>query len=200
VKFFLRIFLVFLLVNGLTLASAGADVKSKNRFEIFTWFTAGGEANGMKALASEFRRQNPKSIFFNAAGGDGVNHKGVLVNRLEAGNPPDSFQVHSGAEILPLIQDEKLQDLSSLYKSEGWDKVLPADLIKTLTTDGKIYSVPLKISRTNILWWNPVAAKKAGIAKPPVSLDQMIADMDKFKKVFGLGKKNTSVSSLKKTE
>ena len=183
-KSFLRISIALLLVNGLTIGSAGADVKSKNRFEIFTWFTSGAEADSMKALSTEFRKQNPRAIFFNAAAvGDGINAKGVLVDRLEAGEPPDSFQVHSGAEISPLIQAGQLQDLAPLYKSEGWDKVFPADLISNLTANGKIYSVPLKITRTNLLWWNPVTAKKAGITKVPNSLDEMLADMEKFKKI-----------------
>jgi glucose/mannose transport system substrate-binding protein len=102
---------------------------------------------------------------------------------MEAGNPPDTFQAHAGAELSSYVKAEQLEDLTALYKAEGWDKVFPADLIKTLTVDGKIYSVPVNIHRANVLWWNPAAAKKAGITKAPGSLDEMIADMEKFKKV-----------------
>ena len=183
-KLFSRISLVFLLANVLAIGSAGAAVKSNNRFEIFTWFTAGGEADGLKAIAAEFRKQNPKTTFNNnAVVADGISAKGVLVSRMEAGNPPDTFQAHAGAELSSYVKAEQLEDLTELYKAEGWDKVFPADLIKTLTTDGKIHSVPLRVYRTNLLWWNPASAKKAGITKAPASLDEMIADMEKFKKV-----------------
>jgi glucose/mannose transport system substrate-binding protein len=183
-KLFSRIFLVFILANVLAIGSAGASVKSNNRFEIFTWFATGGEADGLKAIATEFRKQNPKTIFDNAAVvADGISAKGVLVSRMEAGNPPDSFQAHAGAELSSYVNAGQLEDLTPLYKAEGWDKVFPADLIKTITVDGKIYSVPVNIHRANVLWWNPAAAAKAGITKAPASLDEMIADMEKFKKV-----------------
>jgi len=159
--------------------------KATGNLEIFTWWASGGEAAGLEGMTTEFTTQNPDLTFVNAsvAGAAGVNAKGVLVSRMEAGNPPDTFQAHAGAELSSYVKAGQLEDLTALYKAEGWDKVFPADLIKTLTVDGKIYSVPVNIHRANVLWWNPAAAKKAGITKAPATLDEMIADMDKFKKV-----------------
>jgi len=136
-------------------------------------------------MTTEFTRLNPNTPFINAAvaGAAGVNAKGVLVSRMQAGNPPDTFQAHAGAELSSYVKAGQVEDLSFLYKSEGWDKVFPSDLIKTLTTNGKIYSVPVNIHRANVLWWNPAAAKKAGITAAPKTLDEMIADLAKFKKV-----------------
>ena len=136
-------------------------------------------------MTTEFVNENPDTTFVNAsvAGAAGVNAKGVLVSRMAAGNPPDTFQAHAGAELSSYVRAGQLEDLTSLYKSEGWDKVFPAGLIKTLTTKGKIYSVPVNIHRANVLWWNPAAAKKAGITKAPESLDAMIADLKKFEAV-----------------
>ena len=159
--------------------------KASGNLEIFTWWASGGEAAGLEGMTTEFTTQNPNLTFVNAsvAGAAGVNAKGVLVSRMEAGNPPDTFQAHAGAELSSYVKAGQLEDLTALYKAEGWDKVFPADLIKTITTDGKIYSVPVNIHRANVLWWNPAAAKKAGITKAPATLDEMIADMEKFKKV-----------------
>ena len=165
--------------------SATDTSKAKGNLEIFTWWASGGEAAGLAGMTTEFTKQNPDLTFVNAsvAGAAGTNAKGVLVSRMEAGNPPDTFQAHAGAELSSYVKADQLEDLTALYKSEGWDKVFPADLIKTLTVDGKIYSVPVNIHRANVLWWNPAAAKKAGITAAPKSLDEMITDMDKFKKV-----------------
>jgi len=159
--------------------------KASGNLEIFTWWASGGEAAGLEGMTTEFTTQNPDLTFVNAsvAGAAGVNAKGVLVSRMEAGNPPDTFQAHAGAELSSYVKAGQLEDLTELYKAEGWDKVFPADLIKTITVDGKIYSVPVNIHRANVLWWNPAAAAKAGITKAPGSLDEMIADMEKFKKV-----------------
>jgi len=170
-----------LVVTTAPASSAATD----KQLEIFTWWASGGEAAGLAGMTTEFTRLNPNTPFINAAvaGAAGVNAKGVLVSRMQAGNPPDTFQAHAGAELSSYVKAGQVEDLSFLYKSEGWDKVFPSDLIKTLTTNGKIYSVPVNIHRANVLWWNPAAAKKAGITAAPKTLDEMIADLAKFKKV-----------------
>ena len=166
------------------IASSAPAAPAAGNLEIFTWWASGGEAAGLEGMTTEFVKQNPDTTFVNAsvAGAAGTNAKGVLVSRMEAGNPPDTFQAHAGAELSSYVRAGQLEDLTSLYKSEGWDKVFPAGLIKTLTTKGKIYSVPVNIHRANVLWWNPAAAKKAGITQAPATLDAMIADLAKFKK------------------
>ena len=169
-----------LVVTTAPASSAATD----KQLEIFTWWASGGEAAGLEGMTTEFNRLNPNTPFINAtvAGAAGVNAKGVLVSRMQAGNPPDTFQAHAGEELSSYVKAGQIEDVSFLYKQEGWDKVFPKDLIKTLTTNGKIYSVPVNIHRSNVLWWSPAAAKKAGITKAPASLDAMIADMKKFKK------------------
>jgi glucose/mannose transport system substrate-binding protein len=169
---------------ALVVTTAPASSAADTDMEIFTWWASGGEAAGLAGMTTEFTRVNPKLKFVNAtvAGAAGVNAKGVLVSRMLAGNPPDTFQAHAGAELSSYVKAKQIEDLTSLYKSEGWDKDFPKDLIKTLTTGGKIYSVPVNIHRANVLWWNPAAAKKAGITKAPESLDAMLVDLEKFKK------------------
>jgi glucose/mannose transport system substrate-binding protein len=168
---------------ALVVTTAPASSAADTDMEIFTWWASGGEAAGLAGMTTEFTRVNPKLKFVNAtvAGAAGVNAKGVLVSRMNAKNPPDTFQAHAGAELSTYVKAKQIEDLTSLYKSEGWDKSFPADLIKTLTTGGKIYSVPVNIHRANVLWWNPAAAKKAGITKAPASLDALLVDLAKFK-------------------
>ena len=169
-------------VMAVALVVAGCG--SKNQLEIFTWWASGGEAAGLKGMTDVFTQDNPKTKFVNAAvaGGAGVNAKAVLISRMEAKNPPDTFQAHAGQEIASYIKAGNLEDLTDLYASEGWDKVFPAGLIKTLTIGGKIYGVPVNIHRANVIWWNPAAAKKAGITAAPKTLPEFFADLEKFKK------------------
>ena len=166
-------------------SSSGGDAANTDKeFEIFTWWASGGEAAGLQGMIDTYKAQNPDTEFINAAvaGGAGVNAKAVLQSRLDANEPPDSFQAHAGMELDGYVRGGQLEDLTSLYQSEGWDKIFPADLIRTLTVDGKIYSVPVNIHRANVLWWNPGAATKAGITKAPETLDEFFADLEKFKK------------------
>ncbi len=171
---------VALIATGAPASHAATD----KQLEIFTWWASGGEAAGLKGMTDVFTAANPKTPFINAsvAGAAGVNAKGVLVSRMAAGNPPDTFQSHAGQELSGYVKAGQVEDLTALYKSEGWDKVFPAGLVKQLTTDGKIYSVPVNIHRANVLWWNPASFKKAGIKAAPKTLDEMLLDMAKFKK------------------
>jgi len=165
-------------------AATEETVAADPQLEIFTWWSSGGEAEGLAGMESVFKANNPDTEYVNAsiAGGAGVNAKAVLTSRLEANDPPDSFQAHAGMELDGYVKSGKLEDLTDLYKSEGWDTIFPADLIKTLTVDGKIYSVPVNIHRANVLWWNPATAAKAGITAAPTTLDQFFTDLEKFKK------------------
>jgi glucose/mannose transport system substrate-binding protein len=193
---------IALAVTGCS-SSKNDAANSDTKFEIFTWWASGGEAAGLQGMIDVYKAQNPNTEFINAAvaGGAGVNAKAVLTSRLEANDPPDSFQAHAGMELDGYVKTGKLEDLTSLYASEGWDKVFPADLIKTLTVDGKIYSVPVNIHRANVLWWNPATATKAGITAAPATLDEFFMDLDKFKKagVTGLalaGKGDWAIAHL----
>ena len=195
-KFVAGLFAIALLAAGCSSSSdkaseetaateeSAAPAAADPELEIFTWWAAGGEAAGLAGMQAEFEKNNPDTKYINAAisGGAGVNAKAVLTSRIDANDPPDSFQAHAGMELDGYVKTGKLEDLTFLYKEQGWDTIFPADLIKTLTVDGKIYSVPVNIHRANVLWWNPAAATKAGITAAPTTLDEFFADLEKFKK------------------
>jgi len=174
--------LVSVALIGATVPASQAATDKK--LEIFTWWASGGEAAGLKGMTDVFTAANPKTPFINAsvAGAAGVNAKGVLVSRMKAKNPPDTFQSHAGAELTSYVKAGQVEDLTFLYKQEGWDKVFPADLLKTLTVNGKIYSVPVNIHRANVLWWNPATATKAGVTAAPKTMEEFITDLGKAKK------------------
>jgi glucose/mannose transport system substrate-binding protein len=180
-----KLAIVLAAVGALVATTVPASHAATNKqLEIFTWWASGGEAAGLAGMTTEFTKQNPSTPFINAAvaGAAGVNAKGVLVSRMAAGNPPDTFQAHAGAELSTYVKAGQVEDLTFLYKAEGWDKVFPAGLIKTLTTNGKIYSVPVNIHRANVLWWNPATATKAGVSAAPKTMEEFIADLAKAKK------------------
>jgi len=71
------------------------------QLEIFSWW-AGDEGPALQALIDLYKKQNPKVELINATvtGGSGVNAKAVLKTRMLGGEPPDSFQVHAGQELI----------------------------------------------------------------------------------------------------
>jgi glucose/mannose transport system substrate-binding protein len=62
--------------------------------EVFSWWTAGGEADGLEAMIEVFNDRFPEYTFENAAiaGGAGTAARAVVASRLAAGDPPSSWQ------------------------------------------------------------------------------------------------------------
>lgn len=126
--------------------------------EIFSWWTAGGEADGLAAMQVVFEAQYPELTFVNAAvaGGAGTNARAVLATRLSAGDPPSSWQGHAGQELIgTYVAAGQLEPLNDLFDANGWLEVLPETLVPLISQDGNIYSVPVNIHRANVLWYNP---------------------------------------------
>jgi glucose/mannose transport system substrate-binding protein len=162
-------------------ANTGANTDTK--VEVFSWWTGGGEAAGLQALIADYKKNNAGVDFINAtvAGGAGTNAKAVLQSRLKAGNPPDSFQGHAGAELQDYIKAGQVEPLDDFYKAQGLDNAFPKQLIDEISYQGHVYSVPANIHRANVLWWNPTVVTKAGITSPPKSVAEFIADLGKIK-------------------
>ena len=110
------------------------------------------------------RPSTPTSTFVNGAvaGGAGSAAKDLLQSRLQANDPPDTFQAHAGAELTDYINAGQVEDVSALYDEFGLRDAFPADLVDRLTVDGKIYSVPSNIHRANVVWANTAAAHGLG--------------------------------------
>jgi glucose/mannose transport system substrate-binding protein len=160
-------------------AGGGGETES-TEVEVFTWWTEGGEKAGLDGLVEVFSEQYPDLEFVNGAvaGGAGSNAKSVLASRLQAEDPPDTFQGHAGGELLDYIRAGQIEPLTDLYEEEGWTDVFPADVLDRLTVDGEIYSVPVNVHRANVVWANPTVLADAGISDVPTSIDDWIADLE----------------------
>jgi glucose/mannose transport system substrate-binding protein len=156
---------------------------AKDQVEVFSWWTGAGEQEGLDAMIADFKAKNPGIDFVNAAvsGGAGTNAKAILANRLQAGNPPDSYQRHAGLELSDDIKAGKVEDLSKMYETNGWRDKLPKGLLDAITIDGKIYSVPVNIHRANLIWFTPKTLKELGIAGPPATWKDFLAQAKTIK-------------------
>ena len=155
---------------------SGGSAAISNEFEFFSWWTGGGDSEGKEALLALFADQNPDVEIVDSAiaGGAGTNAQAELANRLLADNPPDSYQRHAGKELVADIEADEVEDLDSLYDDEGWRDVFPEQLLDLITSDGKLYSVPVNIHRSNVLWYNPAVLDEVGIAAPPTTWDEFL--------------------------
>ncbi|MBI3169399.1 MAG: carbohydrate ABC transporter substrate-binding protein [Chloroflexi bacterium] len=162
------------------LGESSKPVAVAGQVEVFSWWTGGGEAAGLEAMMGVFSAQYPDVEFINAAvaGGAGTNARAVLATRLQAGDPPDSWQGHAGQELIgTYVAGGQIEPLNDLYEAEGWLEVMPETLIPLISDNGNIYSVPVNIHRANVLWYNPAVLEANGV-EVPTTMDEWFAAMD----------------------
>jgi glucose/mannose transport system substrate-binding protein len=151
--------------------------------EIFSWWTAGGEADGLAEMFKIYQAKYPSVKIINAAvaGGAGTNAKAVLKTRMEGGKPPDSFQVHAGQELISTwVKAGKMEPITSIWKSQNWDSTIPKDLKDIVSSGGDVWSVPVNVHRGNALWYNKKILDANSIT-PPVTMDDFFSALGKLK-------------------
>jgi glucose/mannose transport system substrate-binding protein len=162
---FLCILLLLLSVGSFASAQ---DEELTGELEIFSWW-AGDEGPALEALIDLYADMYPGVEVINATvtGGSGVNARAVLKTRMLGGDPPDSFQVHAGEELTGTwVVADRMQDITFIFEDEGWFDVFPQDLLDALVVDGEIYSVPVNIHRSNIMWYMIDNVEEWGISVP----------------------------------
>ena len=123
-----------------------------------------------------YRAKYPTVQIINAtvAGGAGSNAKAVLDTRMRGGNPPDSFQVHAGHELIDSwVVRERWSPSRSCSRTTAGSTAFPRDLIDIISYKGEIYSVPVNIHRSNVLWYNKKIFADNGLV-PPKSFEQLV--------------------------
>jgi len=161
----------------------GTTAAVSGELEIFSWWTSGSEALGLEELVKVLDAKYPDVTFVNnGASTGGGSGKDLLQTRMAGGQPPDSFQVHAGAEAQDYISAKQLEDVSSLYTEFGLNNVFPKDLVDMLTQDGKIYTIPSNVHRANVIWASVASLEKAGLSTTDAyydSIDSFLAALDK---------------------
>ncbi len=151
---------------------------------IFSWWTAGGEADGLAEHIRLFQEKSGGVSVVNAAvaGGAGTNAKAVLKTRMLGGDPPGTFQVHGGSELIDTwVKSGMMAALDSLYDEKGWRGKFPDALIDMVSWQGRIYAVPSNIHWGNALWCNKAVFEKNGLT-PPETMEQFFAVCEKLQK------------------
>jgi glucose/mannose transport system substrate-binding protein len=154
------------------------------KLEIFSWWTRGGEADALLALIDLYNKKYPQVEVINAtvAGGAGFNAKAVLTTRMQGGDPPDTFQIHAGQELIGTWAGTGLlEPVNFIFEQNNWLSVYPKDIITILSSkDGKIWSVPPNVHRVNVLWYNKDVVERAGLGQPK-SFDDFFSMAEKLK-------------------
>ena len=98
---------------------------------------------------------------------------------------PDAMLIYSGGYTTPYMQSSLLQLNSYVDKTPGFYKSQSQWDLSCLNLDckggkGQIYAIP-NDAGTYALFYNKALFKKAGVAKPPTTYSELLADCAKFK-------------------
>src|SRR5580704_16185726 len=152
--------------------------------EIFSYWTSGSEAAALNALLDLYKAQNPGVEIVNAtvAGGNGSAALPVLQARLLGGNPPDTWQTHPRSELFNrYVAGGKCKQVTQLYASEWWRKVVPAQLVNLMSQNGQTYSVLAGVHRADVLWYNKKVLEKQGITiSDTLTFQEFLASANKL--------------------
>ncbi len=168
---------LLLLVPMAAQARGAAEEPTEEGLEIVTWWTAGGEAEALAALIDIYRERYPDVEVMNStvAGGGGSQARGVLASRMVGGRPPDTFQVHGGAGIIGTwVVDDFMAPVTHILEDNDWLDVFPEDVIDIISYEGEIYSIPVNIHRSNVMWYNTAVFEDNNLA-PPQTLDDFFS-------------------------
>jgi len=171
-----------LVVTVLVVLLFSVGAFAANELEIFSWWTGGGEEEGLLALIDEFNEQYPDIEVINAtvAGGAGSNAKAVLKTRMLGGNPPDSFQVHAGQELIATyVVTGKMEPLTDLLKKWGYMDKFPKDIMNICSYEGEVYSIPVNVHRGNVVFYNKKIAEEIGMETEPSTWEEFFHYLDK---------------------
>ncbi|MBN2715078.1 MAG: extracellular solute-binding protein [Deltaproteobacteria bacterium] len=149
--------------------------------EIFTWWTALGEADALSALLNVYNGIYPNIDVIDISGimGDGAVAMAAIKERIDNGEaPPDVMQISSGSKDINswirynnVIENNKLQSLDFLWEQENWTVDYPPRIKETMTgNDGHIYSVPIGMHR-----FNNLVVNKSLVPQSPTTYQEFIA-------------------------
>lgn len=175
---------VLVMVALLFVFSFSAAAQEKGEVEIFSWWTGGGEEEGLNALIDLFNEEYPEVEVINAtvAGGAGSNAKAVLKTRMVGGNPPDSFQVHGGAELVDTyVETGMMEPITGLLEEWGVKDKFNKQILEMSSYEGEYYSIPVNVHRSNVMFYNKDVLEKHNV-EPPTDLEsfkEALAKLDK---------------------
>jgi glucose/mannose transport system substrate-binding protein len=169
-------------LGGIACRSAGVDragtagrAQPRQLVELFSWWTAPGEAEALAALVDAHRVTHPDSRIFNAAAASGAKAKERLSERFAQNDPPDLFQeyVHDH-RIIANESTGKRGSLDELFDRDGLRGAIFPELLRDVSAGGHIWAMPVNVHRENTLFYNRKIFA-AHHLKPPATLADFLA-------------------------
>ncbi len=164
---------------ALLLAFAAPAQAQQKKISFLTW-NISDQADLFKEWIAEFKKRRP-DVEIEWLDKKGPELPAFYQTQVIAGTPPDIINTQ-GALWLEYAAAGGLVDLTPyLDKDPEVGKRFNADYLAQWKYNGRNYMLPFYISKT-LLFYNKTMFKEAGIAGPPQTFDQLLADAAKMSK------------------
>lgn len=176
------------LVAWAVLGCSSADEANRAPLvELFSWWTKPGEVEALNAVLSVHEQRFAGAKVINSAAKDSATARERLRSRLEAREPPDTFQANVGQDLLRWVlyngadaSESKLEPLEGkAVVGRDFRDVFPEPVLSAAGFGGEVYAVPVNIHRTNSLFYNKQVFADLGLSVPQ-SLDELYAVADEL--------------------
>lgn len=157
-----------------------AQGEDQDRKEVTLTWWHNGASEPLKGfwqeMADQYHQMNPNvKIEVVTMQNEQFNTK--LPAAMQSNDPPDLFQAWGGGQMATQVEAGKLKDLTELIP-ETIESVGPS--ASGWQVDGRQYGIPYSFGVVGF-WYNKQLFKKAGIAAPPATYEEFLADVAKLK-------------------
>jgi len=163
--------------------SAGGDGAgtASQVLEIFSWWTAPGEAEALTALEDTYQSQYPHARYSQFSNTSAATWQEVLGMQVDD-SPWDVCQL-SASDLDQFRKDhpDALSPLDDVYADAKLDKVMIPEIRDVVTRDNHPYGVVTGVHRNNSFIYNQEIFDKQKL-KPPTTLDEFLTVSAKLKK------------------
>jgi glucose/mannose transport system substrate-binding protein len=159
----------------------GSSDAATKTVEIYSWWISSGEAEALQALVELHQNNYPRDRIVNEAKDSGEATRAELAQKIDAGDPPDLFQGNAyGLASFLDAHPGSLESMDDFMADQGLDEAILPDILKDVTVDGKVYAMPVNISRENALFYNKQIFDKYKLS-PPTTIPEFLDICEQLK-------------------
>jgi len=159
---------------------AGAAIAADApRAEVIHWWTSGGEAAAVRALANAYRAAGGVWVDTAIAGADQA--RAVAISRIIGNDAPAAALFNTSRQFRDLIEQGLLVTLDDVARREDWATILPEPILNSVRVGGHYYAAPVSLHMPTWIWYSKAALRRAGVSAEPRNFDELFAALDKLK-------------------
>ncbi|HEX9473792.1 MAG TPA: ABC transporter substrate-binding protein [Steroidobacteraceae bacterium] len=173
---------IALVLTGLGLLASdvrAAPATAAPRAEVIHWWTSGGEAAAVRALANAYRAAGGVWVDTAIAGGEQA--RAVAISRIVGNDAPAAALFNTSRQFRDLIDQGLLITLDDVARRENWETILPEPMLNAVRVGGHYYAAPVSLHMPTWIWYSQAALRRAGVAAEPRNFDELFTALDKLK-------------------